>query len=130
MGQFIKLGNELIRFLSVKNLLAITMVFYITSCTNNPNGLYEGEIGKNTIVLDFTMDNIVIVKEVSTSIWKKSKIYNRYAHLEKTKCHWIKNGKVLSIYNEQHDLIYSFRINNEDLIDRSSGERLTKRANF
>lgn len=107
-----------------KILLLVLVAFIFISCSSNPTGIYEGEIGENSIILDFTVDNVVIVK--TASIYRIRRVATDKISLyhEKTKCHWSKKNKIVSIYNEEKERLFSFKIQGQDFIDIASGERL------
>lgn len=106
-----------------KNLFLISLVFLFFSCSHSPKGIYEGEIGKNKIILDFTIDNIVIVKSASASRLSRVGSNASSVFFDKTKCKWTLNNKTISIYNDEKELLYSLVFQGNDLIDRLSGER-------
>lgn len=110
--------------MKAKFIFFVLSVFIFISCSSNPTGIYEGEIGENSIILDFTVDNVVIVK--TASIYRIRRVATEKISLyhEKTKCHWTKKKKIVSIYNEEKTRIFSFKIQGEDFIDVASGERL------
>lgn len=108
-----------------RNLFLIPLVFLLISCGTDPIGIYEGEIGDNKIILDFTLDNVVIVKSISIYYIESINSNGESPLFKKNKCSWTRNNKTISIYDEEKRLLFSLNFHGKDLIDRISGERLT-----
>jgi hypothetical protein len=108
-------------------ILLYVAIFLFISCSKTPTGMYEGEIGEESIILDFTVDNVVIVK--SANIYEISRVNNvdKSIFYEKSKCYWTKNNKLVSIYNKDKIRVFYFKIVGQDFIDMKSGERLVKK---
>ena len=109
----------------IKNIFFVLLVFIFVSCSHSPKGIYEGEVGRNKIILDFTIDNIVIVKSASASRLSRVGSNASSVFFDKTKCKWTFNKKTISIYNDDKELLYSLVFQGNDLIDRLSGERFS-----
>jgi len=107
-----------------KSLLLVLVMFLFVCCSHVPKGMYEGEIGENKVLLDFTINNIVIVKSSKTYYYDSESIY-----LNKEKCSWVNKENTFFIWDDKKSLKYILNFQGKDLVDRSSGERLVKKTN-
>ena len=104
-------------------ILLYVLMFLLLSCSKTPTGIYEGEIGNNKVLLDFTTNNIVIVKYSDIHYYNSESIY-----LNKEKCSWINKENAFFVWDDKKNLKYILNFKGKDLIERSSGERLVKKT--
>lgn len=105
-----------------KNLFLVLVVFIFISCSQVPKGMYEGEIRDNKVLLDFTIDNVVIVKSSKTYYYGSESIY-----LNKEKCSWVNKENTFFVWDDKKNLKYILNFHGKDLVDKLSGERLVKK---
>lgn len=110
--------------------VAITLLLLalLCSCTNQPAGVYEGEIGQDYVSLDFTLESTVIIKEAELGEISAMKSLGFSPTYEKQKGSWKSEQGELKIFGDDNEIIYSLKWNGKDLIEKKSGERLAKKV--
>ncbi len=108
--------------------ISLLLLALLCSCTNQPSGVYEGEIGQDYVSLDFTLESTVILKEAELRDVSVSNQMGFIPEYYKKKYSWKSEPKGIKVFDEDNDVIYSFRWDGKDLIDEESGERLVKKG--